>query len=102
PGVTIIQENGTYPNLEPGSSANSRSPYQLQIGPNFVPGTRLELTLDVQTSRGRAVLPFTLTTGTPVETMLFSENFNGVAPGSLPSGWTRAHGAGSNNVLWTT
>jgi hypothetical protein len=102
PGVTIIQGNGTYPNLEPGSSANNRNPYQLQVAPTFVPGTRLELTLDVQTSRGRAVLLFTLSTGTPVATILLSENFNGVAPGSLPVGWTRAHGGGLNTVPWTT
>jgi hypothetical protein len=102
PGVSIIQANGTYPNIEPGSSADNRSPYQLQVAPTFVPGTRLELALDVQTSRGRAVLLFTLSTGTPVGTTLLSENFNGVAPGSLPTGWTRSHGGGLNTVPWTT
>jgi len=31
-----------------------------------------------------------------------SENFDGVAPGALPAGWTAAHGAGANTVPWRT
>src|SRR5262249_24397747 len=29
-------------------------------------------------------------------------NFDGVSPGTLPTGWTAAHGAGVNTVPWTT
>jgi hypothetical protein len=35
-------------------------------------------------------------------TVLLSENFNHAAPGSLPTGWIAAHGAGLNVVPWTT
>jgi hypothetical protein len=102
PGVTVIQENGTYPNLEPGGSASNRNPYRLQLAPSFIPGARLELKLDVHTSRGESILLFTLPTGTPMATTIFAEDFNGVVPGVLPAGWTRSHGGGANVVPWTT
>jgi hypothetical protein len=102
PSVAIIQGNGEYPNLDSGTGASNHNPYQLQLAPTFVPGTPLELVLDVHTSRGEALLPFTLSTGTPVETVLLSEDFNGVLPGGLPVGWTAAHGGGVNVVRWTT
>src|SRR5207244_2228945 len=47
-------------------------------------------------------LLFTQSTGTPGGTVLLSENFNGVAAGALPAGWTTAHGGGANVVPWTT
>ena len=33
---------------------------------------------------------------------LLSENFDSVAPGTLPAGWTTVHGGGANFVPWTT
>ncbi|MBV9269122.1 MAG: exo-alpha-sialidase [Acidobacteriaceae bacterium] len=35
------------------------------------------------------------------KTLLY-ETFDTVAPGSLPAGWTAAHGAGANVIPWTT
>jgi hypothetical protein len=62
----------------------------------------IDLTLLVISPQGEARLQYTLFTGTPVGTPLLTENFNRVAPGSLPAGWTAAHGAGDNTVPWTT
>ena len=50
----------------------------------------------------RRKLLHTLFTGTPAATTLLSENFNAVAPGMLPVGWTAAHGGGINTVRWAT
>jgi hypothetical protein len=102
PGVNVIHQNGTYPNVAAGGTSVNRKPYRLQIAGDFVPGTRIEFILDVHTSRGHAILPFTLPTGTPLATTILAENFEGVAPGSLPSGWTAVHGAGVNTIPWTT
>ena len=75
----------------------------LKIGSSFVAGTPLELALDVDSAEhGGTTLLFTLFSGTPQATTLLSENFNGVAPGALPAGWTAAHGGGANIVPWTT
>jgi hypothetical protein len=102
PGVTIVQQHRTYPNIPSGGSATNRGPFTFMTAATFVPGTPVELELSVHTSRGLAELPFTLSTGTPVATPLFSENFDGVAPGVLPAGWVAAHGAGNNTVPWRT
>jgi hypothetical protein len=68
-----------------------------------VPGTPIELVLTVRSNQqGAATLLHTLFTGTPVATTLLAENFNGVAPGSLPAGWTTSHAGGANTVPWTT
>jgi hypothetical protein len=42
--------------------------------------------------------------GNPVLTTLLTENFDekGLPAGSLPPGWTAAHGDGANTVPWTT
>ncbi len=102
PGVIILQGTSVYSNLAPGATGNNISPYQFQLLPSFIPGAPLEFTLNVSTSDGPATLPFTLFTGTPVYTQLLAQDFNSVAPGALPAGWTVSHGAGANTVPWTT
>ena len=68
----------------------------------FTPGTPIEFSLAVTTAQGSTTLLFTQSTGTPVATTIFSESFNGVAPGSLPPGWQTLHAGGNNTVPWTT
>ena len=58
--------------------------------------------LAVTTGQGSGQMAFYRNTGTPVATTIFSENFNGVAAGSLPAGWSSVHGGGTNTVPWTT
>jgi len=103
PGVVVLQGLSEYPNINPGASANNLSNFVIQLTPAFVPGTHIELALDIKSAeQGSIALLHTLATGTPSATTLLAENFNGVAPGSLPAGWTTAHGGGANEVKWTT
>src|SRR6185436_17379788 len=97
-----------YGDIKSGESEASSLQYQLRLAPTFVPGTPIELRLD---AIGRfdgghgidaATLRQTLFSGTPVATTILSENFDGVAPGALPAGWTSAHGGGANVVPWIT
>jgi hypothetical protein len=47
-------------------------------------------------------LLFSQSTGTPVATTIFAENFDGTSVGSLPPGWATIHAGGANTVPWTT
>src|SRR5581483_6521586 len=102
PGVTVVYNRATYPNVAVGETQSGRDPFVLAVSPSFVAGTPIELALEVKTSKGHTTLVYSQTTGTPVATTLLSENFNGVAPGSFPAGWATSHGGGTNTVPWTT
>jgi hypothetical protein len=101
-GVTIVQGSSAYPDAAAGATVTNSTPFRLQLASSFPIGTPIPLTLNVTTTEGPTALALTLRTGTPVYTTLMSENFDGVAPGAMPPGWTRAHGAGPNTVPWTT
>ncbi len=102
PGVSIVQGTRSYPNVAPGATQTNTGDFIIQLAPTYVLGAKLDLKLVVTTAQGSTTLLFTLNTGTPVATTIFSENFNGVAPGSLPAGWTTIHQGGNNTVPWTT
>ena len=103
PGVTVVQQQSPYANIAPGATATNMKDFVLQISPSFVPGTSIELVLTARAAdHGTATLLTTVFTGTPSATTIFSQNFNGVAPGTLPAGWATAHGGGANVVPWTT
>jgi hypothetical protein len=102
-GVTVTQGQSPYPNMDPGATSVNQKDFVLSISPSFVPGTPIELVLTVRASKQRDVtLLYTLFTGTPVPTTVFSENFNSAAPGTLPAGWVTSHAGGANVVPWTT
>jgi hypothetical protein len=106
PGVQVRQPLGVYGNISSGQSKASVLSYQLRLAPTFDPGTAIELRLEVlglfDGWLDAATLRHTLLTGTPVATTVLSENFDSVAPGTLPAGWTSAHGGGANVVPWVT
>jgi hypothetical protein len=102
PGITVLQASAVYLDILPATTTTNLTDYRLEVSPAFTPGTPIELTLAVSTTQGPATLPVTLQTGTPVSTMLLSEDFDAVPPGTIPFGWTRSHGAGPNTVPWTT
>jgi hypothetical protein len=104
PGVSIPIPWSVYPRIKPGESAANLFPFLVKISDGFVPGTPIELEFDVWGPRFRiAVLHDTLFTGTPQATTVFAENFDGVAPGTLPVGWATSHAGGTVNVVpWTT
>lgn len=102
PGVTFQRATVSYPNVAPGTSANNSLEYVFTIAPNFVPGTPIELALNVTTAQGSTKRLLTMNTGTPVATTVFSENFDTTTPGTLPAGWGTIHAGGANTVPWTT
>ena len=102
PGVILTQGASSYPSAPPGAIVANAADYVLRLTPTFVPGTRIDLQLNVSSSEGSTVLLHTLATGTPAATVLLSQNFDAVTPGTLPSGWVASHGAGANAVPWTT
>ncbi len=102
PGVTIVTGTAPYPNIAPGASATNVSDFIYSVSPSFVPGTRIEFALNISSAQGSNSVMFTQNTGTPVGTTIFSQNFNGVSAGALPTAWTTIHAGGANTVPWTT
>lgn len=102
PGVAVSQAVSTYPNIGPGQSALNAAEFVVQVSTALAPGTPIQFSLAVTSAQGSVTLPITQHTGTPVYTTLLSQNFDGVAPGLLPSGWQSAHGAGTNTVPWVS
>ena len=89
--------------LPPAPLAQPLDRMSFNLPGGFVAGTRIDLSLAVATTGGGSTtIPFKLDTGTPVAATVFSEDFNAVAPGSLPAGWTTIHQGGNNTVPWTT
>ncbi len=102
PGVTVTQGSSGYPNLNPGASGQNTTDFIVTLSPAFVPGTPIVLQLTASANGASSKLFYTQPTGTVLKTTLLSENFDGVAPGSLPPGWRSAHGTGENYVPWVT
>ncbi len=102
PNVTFLRATSSYPNAAPDATTSNTDTFVFKVGPGFTPGTRLPLTLTVTTNQGTRTFTYQQPTGSPVTTLLLSENFDGVAPGALPVGWTTSHGGGTNTVPWTT
>jgi hypothetical protein len=102
PGVRVVLPLSTYGTILPGQTRDPGFPYLLVLRPDFAPGTDIELELRVFSLDGTAVLRHTLHTGTPVATAVLTEDFDSVAPGELPAGWTTLHAGGVNTVPWTT
>ena len=103
PGVAISKGMANYDNLAPGEGGVNKRDFVVTLLSSFVPGTNIEFVLDVKSAdRGAAALLHRQFTGTPVPTTLMTQNFDGVAPGLLPTGWSSVHGAGAVTVPWTT
>jgi hypothetical protein len=102
PGVSVLKGLSTYGTITPGATRSNSKSYRIRVNGSVAPGTPINLRLLVLSFDGIATLKTQLDTGTPVATTLLSENFEGVAPGSLPVGWTAAHGAGAFSFPWTT
>jgi hypothetical protein len=88
--------------LRPGATATL--PVTLFVGSKFVAGTPIDIALHVAQGAplGFVTLHAVVDTGTRTATPIFAENFDAVAPGTLPAGWVAAHGGGKNVVPWTT
>jgi hypothetical protein len=103
PGVWIREARSEYDTIDPGETEVNEEDFVLKVSPTFAPGTPIELALRVGGERhGHTTLLHTLFTGTPHVTALLNESFDEAAPGTLPAGWTAAHGGGANVVPWTT
>ena len=102
PGVSVIKNRADYGTIPPGKSKSNAQPYRIRVSNTFATGTPINLRLVVTSPDGVATLRTSLSTGTPKGTTILSENFDAVAPGSLPLGWAAVHALGGDTVLWTT
>ncbi len=102
PGVSVLKGLSTYSTIAPGATRSNSKSYRIRVNGSVAPGTPINLRLLVLSFDGVATLKTQLDTGTPVATTILSENFEGVAPGSLPAGWAAVHGAGAFSFPWTT
>lgn len=101
-GVTLLRPTASYSSIAPGATVANALEYVFQVSPSYAPGTPIDFKLAISTQQGSGSMAFYRNTGTPVATTIFAENFDGVAPGILPSGWSSVHGGGTNTVPWTT
>lgn len=95
PNVTVTQGNSAYADVATLASSTNTTPFTVKLGSGFVPGTWVELKLDVTTALGNTSLLYTLKTGKPQDTVLYNDNFE-TGTGSF----TTAHGGGTNTVPW--
>ena len=103
PGVSVVRARSKYEDIRPGRTQVNRNDFVLHLDPAFVSGTTIELALQVgHGDDAQTTLLQSVFTGTPSVTPLLSENFDGVAPGTVPAGWVRSHAGGANVVPWTT
>ena len=106
PGARVLVGVTAFQRLRPGDTRTALVPIILQLDRSFVSGTDVTLAIRVFSVAGLPTdLEATLHTGTPVETVLVSENFETVPAGkTVPAGWTAAHGAGADGTIvpWTT
>ena len=103
PGVAVVRARSKYEDIAPGATQTNRSDFLLRIDPAFVPGTTIELALNVgHGDDAQATLLQSVFAGTPHATPLLTENFDGTAAGTLPAGWQAVHAGGANTVPWTT
>jgi hypothetical protein len=100
--VIVLPPFKIIPSLKPG--ATGTLPVTLIVDKSFVAGTPIDIALHVLQAEPFALgtLHVTVNTGTRVATQLFAENFDAVAPGALPAGWSTVHAGGANAVPWTT
>jgi len=93
--VTVTQGASAYANVPTLGSSSNATAFKVKLTPSFVPGTSVELSLAVTTAQGPTTLKYTLRTGNPVVTNLYTNNFD-----TSVTGWTVAHGGGANTVNW--
>lgn len=102
PGVNITSGTQSFGALAGVGSTNANgSAFVFTLDPVFNCGDDIEFLLTMSTSAGSALLPFRMASGFPNETVLLSENFDGVAPPALPAGWITTAVTGISN-RWET
>ena len=102
PGITWIDFSQPFPDLGgAGSSSTNGVAFVFELDTGFTIGDDIDMLLTLSTSDGQATVPFSLPTGSPNETILLSETFDGVTTPALPAGWTTVNVAGAVNP-WVT
>lgn len=88
-GVTLTV-NGTPVNYASIAAAATVSPtFAYHVPESALPGALLQIPVVVSSPSGTVSRTIPLRVGAPVTTVVFSENFNATAAGSLPAGWTQ-------------
>jgi subtilisin-like proprotein convertase family protein len=66
-GVTVVQANATYPNINASSTTNNSTQPVISLASNFSCGSTILLRLDVQSNQGSSSVNLTLSTGTSTQ-----------------------------------
>jgi hypothetical protein len=78
PGVDVLLGVSVWKDLKPGETGQNRFPFFLFTRPSFVPGTAIELKLEIWSDDHEpTILRRTVFTGTPQPTLLIEEDFDG-------------------------
>ncbi len=95
--VTVPTANSTYPDVSALGTTSNATAFQVKLGSSFVTGSTVDLSLAVTTAQGTTTLLYSIRpTGTPVDTPIYSNNFDG----GVFTGWLTSHAGGSNTVAW--
>lgn len=62
PGVTIVNGTSSYPNLAIDQSANNTTPFQVETSSDFVCGTNIALSLNLNSASGNKVITYSVPT----------------------------------------
>ena len=101
PNLTVTQASANWANLNTGQSGTNLTPFQLSSSAGLSCGSTVNLSLSMNAT-GMVVpqvLPLSFVVGRP--SFPFSENFDAVTAGTLPSGWTTEQ-TGTAPAAWTT
>lgn len=102
PGVIVTQSVSSFGSLGgAGTTSANTTPFVIQVNGGFSVPDPIELLLTLSSVQGDALLRFRLETGDTTETLLLSQNFDGVTAPALPAGWSTTTFAGAANP-WRT
>ena len=104
PGVTVSAGNSSYANIAAGATGSNVTPYKISTSSAVACGSTINLTQTINYTGGVSpvTLPIQLTVGAPGNSVLFSENFDGVTAPALPAGWTTEQTGTTPPAAWTT
>ena len=96
PGVTILDDTATFPDIPANGSATSNPPhFTFYVDPAFTCGNAIDFTINFTADQGSWSDNFSVQVGGTFTSYLISEDFAGGIPGT----WTVVNG-GSCNATW--
>ncbi|MEJ5165896.1 MAG: hypothetical protein WHV67_02585 [Thermoanaerobaculia bacterium] len=86
PGVTILTNTASFPDIINGETGASLTPFVIEVSNSVSCETNLNFAININSNEGSWVDNFILQTGL-FENVAFYENFDSAVPPALPSNW---------------